>query len=79
MSTISGPLGSRVRWHEFLSGFDLEVIYLPSPENVVTEALSRWPYPAGLDQDCTFHGSLADEANHHEEETGSGNIIGSIM
>ena len=68
LSTFSGPLGRRGRWHEFLSSFDIEVIYLPGPENVVADALSRWPYPAGLDQDCTFHGSLADERYHEEQE-----------
>ena len=40
LSTISCPLGRRGRWHDFLSGFDLEFIYLPGPENVVTDALS---------------------------------------
>ena len=68
LSTISGPLGRRGRWHEFLSSFEIEVIYLPGPENVVADALSRWPYPAGLDQDCTFHGSLKDEEYHNETE-----------
>ena len=68
LSTVSGPLGRRGRWPEFLSSFDIEVIYLPGPENVVADALSRWPYPAGLDQDCTFHGSLADERYHDPQE-----------
>jgi hypothetical protein len=46
VDTPSGPRGRRARWHETLSQFDLEVIYVPGPTNIVADALSRYAYPA---------------------------------
>ena len=58
VDTPSGPRGRRARWHETLSQFDLKVQYVPGPENVVPDALSRWAYPASsAREDVSFHGS----------------------
>ena len=46
VNTVSGPAGRRARWHEVLSLFYLHVAYLPGKYNTVTDALSRWAYPA---------------------------------
>ena len=59
VDTPSGPRGRRGRWHETLSQFDLQVAYIPGPDNVVPDALSRWAYPANSSrEDVSFHGSL---------------------
>ena len=58
MDTLSGPRGRRARWHETLSQFDVTVKYLPGPENVIPDALSRWAYPASsAREDICIHGS----------------------
>ena len=46
VDTPSGPRGRRGRWHEILSQFDIEIEYLPGPEKLVADAMSRWAYPA---------------------------------
>ena len=60
LCTVSGPLGRRGRWHEFLSRYNIVVVYKPGPDNQVADGLSRWAYPAGLAEDSTFHGSESD-------------------
>ena len=58
MDTPSGPAGRRVRWHETLSKFDLTVQYGQRKDNIVTDALSRFAYPAAKAfQDSSFHGN----------------------
>ena len=59
VDTPSGPRGRRARWHETLSQFDLEIKYIPGPDNVIPDALSRWAYPASsAREDVSFHGSV---------------------
>ena len=41
-----GPSGRRARWHQKLSRFKLEVVYIKGKDNTVADALSRWAYPA---------------------------------
>ena len=57
---MSVHLGRRGRWHEFLSRFNLVILYHKGAENEAPDALSRWAYPAGLSQDVLFHGSEND-------------------
>ena len=47
VDTPSGPAGRRARWHETMSKFDITVQYLPGKENIITDAISRYAYPAG--------------------------------
>ena len=57
---MAGPLGRRGRWHEFLSRYNIVVVYKPGKDNVVADGLSRWAYPAGEADDTNFHGFDAD-------------------
>ena len=71
LNAISGPVGRRGRWHEFLSGFNLEVVYVQGKHQSVADALSRWAYGACQDPgDATLHGSVRDAKNvyHMDEE-----------
>ena len=68
LCTISGPLGRRGRWHEFLSPFILIITYRPGEENQVADALSRFAYPAAEAQDTNFHGGDDDLAGWEEAE-----------
>ena len=63
LNHMIGAVGRRGRWHEFLSQFNLEVVYVPGKEHHVSDALSRWAYPAGLEADISFHGA-AHSANY---------------
>ena len=74
LNNMIGSVAMRGRWHEFLSQFNLEVVYVPRSEHKVSDALSRWAYPASLDtQEKTFHGDtraqkFADLADNLENE-----------
>ena len=69
LDTPSGPRGRRARWHETLSNFDVVVKYLPGPENVVADAMSRFAYPASsAREDISFHGSAESNAEVKEME-----------
>ena len=57
LNKMIGSVARRGRWHEFLSQFNLEIVYVPGKEHKVSDALSRWIYPASTDtQEKTFHG-----------------------
>ena len=58
LCTISGPLGRRGRWHEFLSRFNLMIEYTPGPEHHVGDALSRWAYREGRLKTPIFMGVI---------------------
>ena len=62
LDTPSGPAGRRDRWHELLSKFHVEVVYVLGKDNVVADALSRWAYPASKAfADTSMHGSEEDD------------------
>ena len=44
---MAGPLGRGGRWHEFLSWYNIVVVYEPGKDNDVADGMSRWAYPAG--------------------------------
>ena len=69
----SGPRGRRAMWHERLSQFDLQLVYIPGPDNVVPDALSRWAYPATSSrEDVSMHGSL-EAKEEVQKNAGEGN------
>ena len=58
-----GSVARRGRWHEFLSQFNIEVVYVPGKDHQVSDALSRWAYPAGSEPaDASFHGTAISAA-----------------
>ena len=58
----SGPVGRRMRWHHYLSKFDLTVKYIPGKDNTIPDILSRWAYPASqAARDISIHGNEQDE------------------
>ena len=57
---MTGPLGRRGRWHEFLFRNNIVVVYKPGKDNDVADRMSRWAYPAGPGDDTNFHGSDAN-------------------
>ena len=60
LCAVAGLLGRRGRWHEFLSWYNIVVVYKPRKDNDVADGMSRWAYPAGLADDTKFHGWDAD-------------------
>ena len=66
LNKMVGAVGRRGRWHEFLSQFNLNIIYIPGKEHHFSDVLSRWAYPAGLEADISFHGGLAGDAYAQE-------------
>ena len=48
LSRMVSAIGRRGRWHEFLIQFNIVVVYVPGKDHHVSDALSRWAYPAGL-------------------------------
>ena len=62
LSTPSGPLGRRSRWHQIFSRFDLNVGYIPGKQNLIPDILSRWAYPASQAfRDICKHGTQEDK------------------
>ena len=69
INTPSGPRGRRARWHETFSQFDLTINYVPGPENIVADAMSRYPATCAR-QDVSTHGDLEarEEVKQMEKE-----------
>ena len=68
LCTLPGPLGRRGRWHEFSSGYHIEVVYKPGKDNTVADGLFWWAYLAGLADDTNFPGSDADQKGVMKKE-----------
>ena len=61
LNTISGPADRRGRWHEFLSQFNIEVVYTQGKHHIAPGVMSRWAYPAcEYAPDACMHGSESD-------------------
>ena len=59
--TVSGPVGRRGCWHQFLSQFLLDVVYVPGQNQEIPYTLSRWSYPAYLySPETNIHGTEED-------------------
>jgi uncharacterized protein with PIN domain len=57
-----------MRWHEEFSRFNLEIHYIPGPENILGDAMSRWAYPAGKGYTTNIHGHEEDRKFVEAEE-----------
>ena len=68
LRTLSGPLGRRGRWDEFLCRYHIEVVYKPGKDNTVADGLSRWAYPAKSADDTNSQGSDADQKGVMKQE-----------
>ena len=72
LGTISGPVGRRERWHEFLSQFHIQVEYTPGKGHIVPDTLSRWAYLACEHAgDAKMHGCVPDREGVHIDESES--------
>ena len=76
LNAMIGSVGRQGRWHAFLSEFNLIIVYIQGNDQKVSDALSRWAYPACPDsQDITFYGDtlaqryadLCDEAENVDD------------
>ena len=68
LNKATSSVGRRSRWHEFLSQFNLIVVYVEGKTQCVADPLSRapWVYPSEADSaDATFRGSM--EAQRYAE------------
>ena len=70
LGTVSGPLGRRGWWHEFLSSFNITVCYVKGEENTVADVLPRWTYEACQDNDTNMHGVEEDFEDFLSKEKG---------
>ena len=68
LCTMAGPVRCRGCWHEFLSRYNVVVVYKPGKDNDVADGVSRWAYPAGLADDNNFHGSDAELKGYEDWE-----------
>ena len=69
LDTMAGPIGWRGRWHQSLSTFDIEVIYVKGEDQLVPDILSHWSYPAHqAAPDVSIHGTGADLAGWERDE-----------
>ena len=68
LCTVSGSLGRRGQWHEYLSRYHIEVVYKPRKDNTGADGLTRWAYLAGLADDTNFRGSDADQKGVMKQE-----------
>ena len=69
LDTMAGPTGRRGRWHQFLSTFDIEVIYVKGEDQQVPDILTRWSYPAHEPApDVSIHGCETDVLGWEQDE-----------
>ena len=63
MDTLSGMTGRRARWHEKLSRFNLTVVHIAGPDNIVADSMSRCAYPASQ-----WYGDVSIHGNEENDE-----------
>lgn len=68
----TGPSAPRrLRWHNKLNLFRLDVVYVPGSNNGVPDALSRWAYPASeAYNERSKHGSVEDAMEMEKNNSG---------
>ena len=63
------PIGRRGRWHQFLSTFDIEVIYVEGEDQHRPDILSPWGYPAHqAAPDVSINGCEIDVLGWEQDE-----------
>ena len=69
LDTMAGCIGRRGRWHQFLSTFDVEVIYVEGEDQQMPDILSRWSYPPHqAAPDVSIHGCETDVLGWEQDE-----------
>ena len=69
LDTVSGPIGRRGRWHQFLAKFQLEIVFIRAEDQTVPDVLSRWAHPAAhAAPDVSIMGSKEDVAGSEADE-----------
>ena len=69
---MAGPMGRRGRWDEFLSRYNIVVVYKLGAEKDATDGIPLWAYPAGLADDTNFHCSNVDLVGVTQQEASEG-------
>ena len=78
---MSGPVGRRGRWHQFLSQFLVDVVYVPGQNQEIPDTLSHWSYPAYLySPETDIHGTEEDAegvaADEREQRAHADQLLG---
>ena len=71
--TVCRPVGRGGRWHQFLSHFLFDVVYVPGQNQESPDTLSSWSYPAYLySPETNIHITEEDAEGEAAHERGQG-------
>jgi hypothetical protein len=75
--------GRHLRWHQEFARFQLTIQYIPGPQNLLGDGMSRWAYPATSEPTVGLHGQAADEAfveraEEEEQEEALEDLLGTL-